>query len=331
METLTEDELCFPQLSNTSCKKPLNQHAENIFIYFLLSCISLMTVTLNLLVIISISYFRQLHTPTNFFLLSLAVSDFLVGLLLMPARILQIGGCWFFGSSMCGLFNYISYIITSASVGNMVLISVDRYVAICDPLHYPNKVTLGKVKVCVCLCWACSVFYNGLILKEFLKNPDKYNFCYGECVLLVDYKMQIIDLIITFLSPLTVIIVLYVRVFVVAVSQARAMRSHVAAVSLKGSAPVSTKRSERKAATVLGVVVIVFVISICPYFSPAFARIDLFTNEKMYVLFVWLFHCHSCINPIIYVVFYQWFRKSIKHIVTLKILQPGSCDTKLLW
>ncbi|XP_037543057.1 trace amine-associated receptor 13c-like [Nematolebias whitei] len=333
METLTEDEFCFPQLSNTSCKKLQQHYAEHIFIYFLLSCISLLTATLNLLVIISISHFRQLHTPTNFFLLSLAVSDFLVGLLLMPTRILQTGGCWYLGSSMCGLFNYFSYIITSASVGNMVLISADRYVAICDPLHYPNKVTLGKVKVCVCLCWACSVFYNGLILKEFLKNPDKYNFCYGECVLLFDYITQAFDLIITFVSPITVITVLYMRVFVVAVSQARAMRSHVAAVTVsqKGSAPVSTKKSERKAATVLGVVVIVFVTSFCPYFLPAFAGMNLITNQEISVFLVWLFYCNSCLNPIIYAVFYPWFRKSIKHIVTLQILQPDSCETVVMW
>ncbi|XP_017296862.1 trace amine-associated receptor 13c-like [Kryptolebias marmoratus] len=329
METQDGDDLCFPQI-NTSCKKPLQRHAKNIFIYILLSCISLLTVTLNLLVIISISLFRQLHTPTNLFLLSLSVSDFLVGLLLMPVRILQKGGCWFFGSFMCGFFNLMSYIITSASVGNMVLISADRYVAICDPLRYPNKVTQGKAKICVCLCWTCSVVYNGVMLKEVLKNPDKYNFCYGECVILVDYITEALDLMITFLSPITVIIVLYMRVFVVAVSQARAMRSHIAAVSQQGSVSVSARKSERKAATAIGVVVIVFVISFCPYFVPAFAGQVLLFSEEFSFFLIWLFYFNSCLNPIIYAFFYPWFRKCIKHIVTLQILQPDSCDSNIL-
>ncbi|MEQ2291315.1 hypothetical protein AMECASPLE_012212 [Ameca splendens] len=89
---------------------------------------------------------QQLHTPTNLFLLSLAVSDFLVGLLLMPIQIWLTGGCWAWGSFMCGLFQYSSFIITSASVGTMVLISVDRHVAICDPLRYPSRVTPKQVK-----------------------------------------------------------------------------------------------------------------------------------------------------------------------------------------
>ncbi|KAI3355665.1 hypothetical protein L3Q82_004255 [Scortum barcoo] len=179
---------------------------------------------------------RQLHTPTNFLLLSLAVSDFLVGLLLMPFQILLIGGCWILGSLICGLFYYASLILTSASVGNMVLISVDRYVAICDPLCYPTRVTQRRVKLCVCLSWACALFYNGVIVIDFLNQPDRYNSCYGECIVVIDFITGAIDIVLTFVGPIAVIIVLYMRVFVVAVSQARAMRSHVAVRHTSGLA-----------------------------------------------------------------------------------------------
>ncbi|XP_024858654.1 trace amine-associated receptor 13c-like [Kryptolebias marmoratus] len=231
---------------------------------------------------------------------------------------------------MCGFFNLMSYIITSASVGNMVLISADRYVAICDPLRYLNKVTQGKAKICVCLCWACSMLYNGVILKEFLKNPDMYNFCYGECVILFDYITQAFDLFFTFLSPITVIIVLYMRVFVVAVSQARAMRSHIAAISQQGSVSVSARKSERKAATAIGLVVIVFLISFCPFYVPAFAGHKSLYSREVFTFSVWLFFFNSCLNPIIYAFFYPWFRKCIKQIVTLQILEPQSCGTDIL-
>ncbi|XP_015257257.1 PREDICTED: trace amine-associated receptor 13c-like [Cyprinodon variegatus] len=330
MEALREADLCFPQLLNVSCLKPVQHHAENLSIYIVLSCISFITVTLNLIVIISISHFRQLQTPTNLFLLSLAVSDFLVGLLLMPIQILLTGGCWVLGSFMCGLFQFSSFMITSASVGTMVLISADRYVAICDPLHYPTIVTPKRVKICVCLCWACAVIYNGMIMKDFLKNPDIYNSCYGECVLLIDSLAGYFDIILTFLGPVTVIIVLYLRVFVVAVSQARAMRSHIAAVSVQGSLRITAKKSERKAATALGVVVVLFVVCFCPYFYPYFAGEELLSNDKILLIAIWIFLFNSCVNPIIYAFFYPWFRKSAQLIVTLHILQPQSCDANIL-
>ncbi|XP_067372966.1 trace amine-associated receptor 13c-like [Channa argus] len=330
MEPLQGAELCFPLLLNISCRKPLQHHAETTVIYIVLSCISVITVALNLLVIISISHFRQLHTPTNLLLLSLAVSDFLVGLLLMPVRIHLLEGCWFLGSLICGLFYYASFALTSASVGNMVLISADRYVAICDPLCYSTKVTSKRVKLCICLCWACSVFYNGVILNEFLLYPDTYNSCYGECVVIINFITGAVDVILTFIGPITVIIVLYMRVFVVAVSQARAMRSHIAAVSLQGSVGGISKKSERKAAKTLGVVVVVFLICFCPYFYPSLAGQDMSTSVAFSVFGVWLLYCNSCLNPLIYAFFYPWFRKSIKRILTLQILEHDSCDANIL-
>ncbi|XP_051259295.1 trace amine-associated receptor 13c-like isoform X8 [Dicentrarchus labrax] len=330
METLEEAELCFPQLLNTSCRKPMQHRADTIFLYILLSCISLLTVALNLLVIISISHFRQLHTPTNLLILSLAVSDFLVGLLLMPLQILFVGGCWFLGSLMCGLFYYVSFILTSASVGNMVLISVDRYVAICDPLCYPTNVTQKRVQICVCLCWACSVFYNGVILIDFLKHPNTFNSCYGECVLVINFITGTVDALLTFVGPIAAIIVLYMRVFVVAVSQARVMRSHIAAVTLQGSVSVTAKKSERKAARTLGVVVVVFLICFCPYYIPSLVGQDTSTTVVFSIFGVWLLGCNSFFNPMVYTFFYPWFRRSMKLIVTFQIMQPDSCDANIL-
>ncbi|KAF7643588.1 hypothetical protein LDENG_00236800, partial [Lucifuga dentata] len=97
----------------------------------------------------------------------------------MYFQILLIQGCWFLGDLMCVLYVVFDFIITSASIGNMVLISVDRYVAICDPLRYPTKVTQKRVKICVCLCWLFSSLCNTLFLKDNLKEPGRYNSCIG--------------------------------------------------------------------------------------------------------------------------------------------------------
>ncbi|XP_023250896.1 trace amine-associated receptor 9-like [Seriola lalandi dorsalis] len=329
MEALEEAELCFPQL-NTSCRKMMRPHWEDMLIYSLLSCITLLTVVLNLLVIISISHFRQLHTTTNLLLLSLAVADFLVGLLQMPVLLLHIQGCVILGDFICAVHYFFAFLVVSVSVGSMVLISIDRYIAICDPMFYSTKVTLRKVQYCVYLCWVFSVVHSSWILRDFLKQPNRYNSCYGECVVAVSYIEGAVDLVVTFLGPILIITLLYIRVFVVAVSQARAMRSHIAAVTLQRSQTVKAKKSEIKAARTLGVVIAMFLLCNSPYYCFAVAAESNMVGATSSAIELWLVYFNSCLNPVIYVFFYPWFRKAIKHIVTLQILQPGSHEVNLM-
>ncbi|AWP13584.1 putative trace amine-associated receptor 13c-like [Scophthalmus maximus] len=330
MEIVEETELCFPQLLNSSCRKPKRSYSEAVLVYVLLSSIALLTATLNLLVIVSISHFRQLHTPTNLLLLSLGVADFLVGLL-MSFQIL-LTDCWFLSDHVCTLFGVLDFIVTSGSVGTMVLISVDRYVAICDPLHYHSKITVRGVAVCTCLCWAGSVLYNGLILKDNFKQPGRYNSCFGECVVLISYSAGAADLILTFIGPVAVIIVLYMRVFAVAVSQARAMRSHIVAVTLQSahSSTLLAKKSELKAAKTLGIVVVIFLVCICPYYCSSLVDQNSLFSVTTVPLQNWLFYFNSCLNPLIYAFCYPWFMKSVKLIVSFKILQPDSSEARIL-
>ena len=270
---------------------------------------------------------RQLHTPTNLLLLSLAVSDFIVGLL-MFFPIMLIDGCWFLGDLMCTLYQYLDYTIASASVGNMVLISVDRYVAICHPLHYSSEITQKRVQMCVCLCWICSVIFQCLILKDIMKQPGRDHSCIGECIFFINYIAGLVDLTFSFIVPITVIVVLYMRVFVVAVSQARAMRSHITAVTQSGK--VTAKKSEMKAARTLGVVVVLFLICLCPYYCVALTGQDNLLSASSAAFVLCLYYFNSCLNPVVYAFCYPWLRKSIKLIVTFKILQPDSSEVNIL-
>uniref|UniRef100_UPI0009B3485E trace amine-associated receptor 13c-like n=1 Tax=Monopterus albus TaxID=43700 RepID=UPI0009B3485E len=309
-------ELCFPQLLNTSCKKQTRPHSETMIIYIVFSSISVLTASLNLLVIISISHFRQLYNPTNFLLLSLAVADFLVGLFVMPLQILLTEPCWFLGDLVCVLCFFLNCITVNASVVNMVLISVDRYVAICDPLRYPTKITQKRVQVFVLLCWIYSIFYSFLGLYDNLKQPGRYNSCYGQCAVNINGA---VDIVLFFILPITAIIILYMRVFVVAVSQARAMRSHITAVTLQLTVTVTVKKSELKAARTLGVLVAVFLLCYCPYYCATFSGYDIMMGSSVEVFMSFLMYFNSCLNPVIYAFFYPWFRKSVKLIVTLEI------------
>ncbi|XP_053296104.1 trace amine-associated receptor 13c-like [Pleuronectes platessa] len=325
MEAPEKAELCFPRI-NSSCRRTLLPHSE--LISSVLSCITLLTVALNLLVIISISHFRQLHTTTNLLLLSLAVADFCVGVLQMPVLLLHNQGCWYLGDLMCGAHYFLGFVVISVSVGSMVLISVDRYIAICEPMFYTSRVTLKRVKLSVCLCWMFSTVHSSWILRDFLKEPGRLSSCYGHCVVVVNFAEGLVDLVVTLLGPILVIVVLYLRVFAVAVSQARALRGHIAAVERSES--VKATRSELKAARTLGIVIVVFLLCSCPYYCFAVAAESNLVGASSAALEIWLLYFNSCLNPVIYVFFYPWFRKTIKHIVTLKILQPGSREDKVL-
>ncbi|XP_022078628.2 trace amine-associated receptor 13c-like [Acanthochromis polyacanthus] len=326
MEVQDGAELCFPQLVNTSCRKPTSHRFQDVFVHVVLSSISVPTVVLNLLVIISVSHFRQLHTPTNILLLSLAVSDFLVGIVLLPGEIYLQTQCWFLGDAICSLYFYLGYIVLCTSVGNMVLISIDRYVAICHPLHYPTRVTVTKAKLCVFLCWFCSVFYSSVVFKDILNQPGINDSCDGECIVVISYIAIVSDLVLSFIAPVMAIILLYMRIFVVAVSQAHAMRSHTAAVTHQHSVTLSKRKSELKAARTLGVLIFVFLICFCPYYCVSLARASPYSVTLASIMF----YLNSCLNPLIYALFYPWFRKAVKHIVTLQILQPGSCEVSML-
>ncbi|XP_078030953.1 trace amine-associated receptor 8a-like [Epinephelus lanceolatus] len=249
----------------------------------------------------------------------------------MPAEIIIYRGCWILGDIMCVVYYFSAFFAVSASVGNMVLISADRYIAICDPMFYSIKVTVKRVRLCICLCLLLSAVHSSWMLRDFLKQPGRYNSCYGECVIVVNNIEGAVDLVVTFLSPFLVIIVLYIRVFVLAVTQARAMRSRIAADKLQCSNTVTAKKSEMKAVRTFGIVVVVFTVCGCSYYCFIVAAENNLVGASSGKIEIWLIFFNSCLNPVIYVVFfYPWFRKAIKHIVTLQILKPGSSEANIV-
>ncbi|KAF3688475.1 Trace amine-associated receptor 8a [Channa argus] len=333
MDSTAGPPLCFPNL-NSSCRRLLRPPSETVLLYTLLAFVSLLTVTLNILIIFSIYHFRQLHTPTNNLLLSLAVCDLVVGLLVMPIEGLRyIETCWLLGRLMCALSPYLFYCLVSTSLGHMVLISIVRYLTICDPLHHNSKLTITNVNVCIFLCWASSIIYtstiyNRLILREHLENPERFNSCHGECVVVIDHIPGTVDLFVTFVGPSTVMVVLYMRVFLVAVSQARVIQSQTAAPNAR-VAPTA-KKSQGKAARTLGILIVVFLMCFCPSYYPTLVGEVISTGLSFYSVLNWILLMNSCLNPLIYALFYPWFRKAIKLIFTFKILQSHSRDVMII-
>ncbi|XP_042169459.1 trace amine-associated receptor 13c-like, partial [Oncorhynchus tshawytscha] len=269
MEKHEDVQYCF-QDRNSSCIKDLLSTSIYITLYNFFSLISAVTVFLNLLVIISISHFKQLHTTTNLLILSLAVSDLLVGLIVIPVTTVAImEPCWDFGEYFCVFHIYIDFLCTSLSLGNMVLISIDRYVAVCDPLLYHAKITITRMICCISFTWFCCIIYRAAIIKNCV-NVQLPSRCLTECFIFEGITwVNFTDLVITMVVPCSVIITLYMKIFVVARSQARKVFSKEAA-SVSGVKTVQANKSERKAAKTLSIVVVNYFICWIPSLFSSF-------------------------------------------------------------
>uniref|UniRef100_A0A8C2BUL7 G-protein coupled receptors family 1 profile domain-containing protein n=1 Tax=Cyprinus carpio TaxID=7962 RepID=A0A8C2BUL7_CYPCA len=314
-----ETQYCFPAI-NSSCTKGKRSRHEYTVLYVFFSLLSAWTVFLNLLVIISISHFKKLHTPTNLIILSLAVADMLVGLIVMPIEAIKlIETCWYFRDTFCRLFILIIGLLLQASLSNLVLIAIDRFVAVCHPLQYPQKITMTRMLIIVCLCWFFSSAYNIAIA---ISITNRANVCYGECIIMLTFKWRVIDLIFCFLFPCTLIITLYLRIFYVAQKQVKVINSLMKSGKcvMEGSV---RRKSESKAALTLGIIVAIHLLCWIPYYILTLTENTAIPPTILYCL-IWVFYVNSCVNPLIYALFYPWFRKSIKYILTLRIFQPAS-------
>ncbi|XDV54618.1 hypothetical protein PO909_022867 [Leuciscus waleckii] len=308
-----ETQYCFPAI-NSSCIKGKRSKYEYNIIYVFFSLLSAWTVFLNLLVIISISHFKKLHTPTNLIILSLAVADLLVGLIVMPVDAIKlIETCWYFGDTLCDLFMIIMGLLISTSICNLVLIAVDRYVAVCHPLQYPQKITTTKTLISICVCWFFSSTYNigYLISGRYFESSQRPDVCHGKCYLIISFSWIYTDLLFSFLLPCTLIIVLYLRIFYVAHQQVKLLNSLI-----KGGKCVTEgsvrRKSERKAAMTLGIIVTVYLLW------------TTVISSATVTFLIWTLYVNSSLNPLIYALFYRWFKISVKHILSLKILEPSS-------
>nr|XP_055063773.1 trace amine-associated receptor 13c-like [Misgurnus anguillicaudatus] len=307
-----ETQYCFPDINSSCIKTKLSTPEYNI-VYVFFSLLSVWTVFLNLLVIISISHFKKLHTPTNMLILSLAVADLLVGLIIMPLEAIRfIETCWYFGDTICRLFILIMGLLISTSLSNLVLIAVDRYVAVCHPLLYPQKITMTRTVIMIHVSWFWSLAYS---ISVFITTSQRKYTCYGECSLMYTFAWTITDLLLSFLLPCIIIITLYLRIFYVAHQQVKVINSLMRSGKHLTEGSVRRK-SESKAALTLGIIVTVYLFCWIPYYSLTLTPNTSMTSIIAYIM-LWMMYINSGLNPLIYAIFYPWFRASVKHILNL--------------
>uniref|UniRef100_A0A8C3R711 G-protein coupled receptors family 1 profile domain-containing protein n=1 Tax=Cyanoderma ruficeps TaxID=181631 RepID=A0A8C3R711_9PASS len=102
-----------------------------VLLAFLMVLLCVVTILGNTLVILAFVMDRNLRHRSNYFFLNLAVSDFAVGTFCMPLYIpYALTGTWHLGRSLCKLWLVMDYLMCTASVFNIVLISYDRFLSV---------------------------------------------------------------------------------------------------------------------------------------------------------------------------------------------------------
>ncbi|XP_066533680.1 trace amine-associated receptor 13c-like [Hoplias malabaricus] len=322
---LNQTDECFPYI----CPERSVTTVEYVLLYMSAAALVLLTVCGNFLIIVSVGHFKQIHTPTNMLIFSLALSDFMVGICVMPfALIWMIESCWIFRRIYCICFLSSAYFLTSTSIYSIALIAADRYFALSNPFLYTKAVSVSTVCIIVLCDWFVLLLY---VIALLYFNFPFLNLitCPGDCFLLLDENWSLVDLLFTFVFPFALIIILYTLVFIIAKKHAHAIRDLNAQTRTSKNTSDSMK-SERKAAKVLGILVCVFLACLLPYFIYTLLgnviKLDFESFQSVLILLL----LNSAINPVIYALFYPWFRRCVKLILTFQIFNTDSALMNVL-
>ncbi|XP_051770449.1 muscarinic acetylcholine receptor M3-like [Ctenopharyngodon idella] len=197
---------------------PLGGHTvwQVVMIVFLCGSLSLVTIIGNILVLVSFKVNKQLKTVNNYYLLSLAFADLIIGVLSMNLYTTYIiMNQWTLGNWACDLWLAIDYVASNASVMNLLVISFDRYFSVTRPLTYRAKRTTKRAMTMIGLAWSISfilwapaiLFWQYFVGKRTVKSHE----CYIQ--FLSEPITTFCTAIAAFYLPVTIMTVLYWRIY----------------------------------------------------------------------------------------------------------------------
>lgn len=276
----------------------------------------------NALVCVAVYRNHSMRTVTNYFIVNLAVADFMVILICLPPTVLwDVTETWFLGDVLCKLLLYFQSVSVTVSVLTLTFISVDRWYAICFPLEF--KSTTGRAKASIFIIWIVSLAFNVpefIVLTTVNAVPLRFDLQYlVQCTATwspsSELAWHIVKVLFIYTIPLTLMSVAYYQIVRV-LWKTDNVPGQAESVKL-ASAEQTQLRSRRKAAKMLVAVVIMFAVCYFPVHLLSVLRYTLDMEQTDAITILALIshvmcYANSAINPLIYNFMSGKFRREFK-------------------
>ena len=259
----------------------------------------ILTLLGNGLVIAAFYTFKRIrNSVTNWFILSLAVSDIMVAIITEPIWLAGEITTWKYPPEInvpifVLVWTMIDIVCAISSISNLMFISIDRYFAIKHPLVHHTKMTTATCKYIILATWIHAILTSCLFLIE------------------QNWKYLVIFLS-GFVFPLLIILFCYGGILSVVVTRSRLAKRLGRRLS-----------NEFKTARSLSVVTGAFVICWLPFFLTSLAyhyceaacKEDIERIPAITSAVKWLHYLNSCLNPIIYAFLNPTFKLAFRNII----------------
>ncbi|XP_032814069.1 trace amine-associated receptor 365-like [Petromyzon marinus] len=329
---------CVESFENLICSKPKLSDKDRIAAMAVLSFLISATIFGNCLIITTIAFFRQLQTNTNTLALSLAVSDLLVGAIVMPfSASRSIHQCWFHGRTFCRVHYYLDYTFCNASILCLGCIAFDRHVAICDPLRYAQRVTRGTLASMLALIWVGAALLSAPTLvsldEAWARGLMEIAGCPDGCHFAVHVGLTLVVGILPYFIIMLLMLLVYGRIYGVARRQSRQINN--SSGSRASDADSRSKwvamRREHSATLTLGMIVGFYLVSWLPYFTASVLEMafGVTASALVWATVIWFGYANSVVNPILYATFNRPFRTAFRIIFSSELFAPGARDADL--
>ena len=199
----------------------------------------------------------------------------------------------------CAMCLYIILVSGGTSLGNVLAIAVDRYLAVLKPLHYKQWMKPKRVRVILAVIWLYVPFISASLFLIYGKNTEELDILPCSLLNAMPSWFFFSLLLPHLLIPAVISKVLYIRIMYVAWKQ----ESKIFAERMAYSTGVSKR--EAKAAKMMAKIVTLFTVCWSPYlichvaiyilaFDTPFWLYELLEFSKILML------ANSCMSPIIY-------------------------------